>query len=147
MDCTLCYDSFNQLDRQPMILSCGHSFCKQCILRIEKKYGNQIECPFKCSFGSGYQIRAKPNITVLELIKKKKLGTEFYGLCPKHPINVQRLICRTCRVELCEECVSGHSGHEFEKLKYSEAKLNDIFSEANREIGEGVKALSVAKSI
>jgi hypothetical protein len=67
----------------------------------------------------------------LDIIKKKKLGTVYYGQCPSHPLNVHRFSCWTCKVEICEECVPSHSGHEFEKLKYSKGKLNEILDEAN----------------
>ena len=56
---------------------------------------------------------------MLELIKNKKFGTVYYGWCPSHPINALRFSCWTCKVEICEDCVAKHSGHEFEKLKYS----------------------------
>ena len=31
MQCPICYEGFNGKDRLPVLLSCGHSFCKQCI--------------------------------------------------------------------------------------------------------------------
>ena len=31
MQCPICYDTFNDNDRLPLLLECGHSFCKRCI--------------------------------------------------------------------------------------------------------------------
>ncbi len=81
MDCTLCYDQFNQTERQPMILPCGHSFCKLCIDIVEQKNGVGMECPFKCKMLNQNYAKARINITVLDLIKKKKIGNDFYQQC------------------------------------------------------------------
>lgn len=62
-----------------MILYCGHSFCKLCVSNIEKNSNNSFDCPFKCQLGNHVKNKAKPNITILELIKKKKLGSVYYG--------------------------------------------------------------------
>lgn len=43
MDCGVCLESFNSSDRQPVILECGHTICKEC---IEDIIAHQPICPF-----------------------------------------------------------------------------------------------------
>lgn len=81
-------------------------------------------------------MKARTNFTLIEIIKSKKLGSAFYAQCPQHPMNVLRLSCKTCQIELCEECVASHSGHEFGRIKFSIGKLEEALKEAKQSIRE-----------
>ena len=37
LECKICFESFNLDDRKPMTLSCGHSYCMQCIKQLLSK--------------------------------------------------------------------------------------------------------------
>lgn len=43
MDCKVCFESFNEGDRRPRNLPCGHTFCTGCINNV-LKFGN-VNCP------------------------------------------------------------------------------------------------------
>ena len=46
LQCKICCESYNKTDRKPLILPCGHTFCKDTISKlINKKQQNAIECP------------------------------------------------------------------------------------------------------
>ena len=46
LSCKICYYSYNKTDRKPLILTCGHTFCKDTISKlINEKQQNAIECP------------------------------------------------------------------------------------------------------
>ena len=42
-NCTICFERFNRTERMPKILSCGHTFCKDC-LKKQKNKANKLEC-------------------------------------------------------------------------------------------------------
>ena len=44
-ECTICFERFNDENKCPRMLSCGHSFCSCCLERLLR--GNTIDCP-KC---------------------------------------------------------------------------------------------------
>lgn len=44
LDCKICFLPFNQEERKPRALPCGHSFCERCALKLYENEG--IQCPF-----------------------------------------------------------------------------------------------------
>ena len=44
-ECTICFERYNDENKCPRMLSCGHSFCSSCLERLLR--GNTIDCP-KC---------------------------------------------------------------------------------------------------
>ena len=44
MECTNCYEFFNEDKNIPLNLECGHTFCKDCIKEILKNC-LKLECP------------------------------------------------------------------------------------------------------
>ena len=45
--CAICYESYDSASRCPRILSCGHTYCQQCLTNI-RKLKRKIECPLHC---------------------------------------------------------------------------------------------------
>ena len=41
LSCPICFNEFNDAVRQPISLGCGHTACKQCLLKLHQK-----KCPF-----------------------------------------------------------------------------------------------------
>lgn len=44
MECTNCYEFFDEEIHIPLNLECGHTFCKQCIKALLKN-SPKLECP------------------------------------------------------------------------------------------------------
>ena len=44
-ECSISYESYNDKDKCPRFLGCGHTFCSRCLERLLP--GNTIDCP-KC---------------------------------------------------------------------------------------------------
>ncbi|XP_047481835.1 uncharacterized protein LOC125034191 [Penaeus chinensis] len=42
--CKVCHDFFSNGDKAPLSLQCGHSTCKECVLRLVDETG-EIKCP------------------------------------------------------------------------------------------------------
>ena len=43
-ECPICLERFNRTEKMPKILSCGHTFCKSCLIKQKQKF-NQLSCP------------------------------------------------------------------------------------------------------
>ena len=43
-ECPICFERFNRTEKMPKILSCGHTFCKGCLIKQKNKF-NQLSCP------------------------------------------------------------------------------------------------------
>uniref|UniRef100_A0A670Z3N3 Uncharacterized protein n=1 Tax=Pseudonaja textilis TaxID=8673 RepID=A0A670Z3N3_PSETE len=107
--CPLCLDFF----KQPMSLSCGHSFCRDCLALL----GAEASCP---------QCRAKVEpsgacpswvlANVVCLVKKLQLPEgaqeESSGqqLCQEHRQPLQ-IFCSSEKSLLCPGCLGKHQGH------------------------------------
>ncbi len=42
-DCPICLERFDKTNKIPKILSCGHTFCKDCLIKQKNKY-KKIDC-------------------------------------------------------------------------------------------------------
>jgi len=47
LDCSICYECYDSFMRIPLILKCGHTFCKICIDNLIEKRRSQFKfyCP------------------------------------------------------------------------------------------------------
>ena len=70
--CPICFERFNITDKDPKILSCGHTFCKECLFKQKEKENN-----FKCSICRKIQNIDNPdeittNRTIYDLLYNPK---------------------------------------------------------------------------
>jgi hypothetical protein len=40
-ECSICFNDFNEHNNRPLILPCGHTFCKACIQQQQQKGASQ----------------------------------------------------------------------------------------------------------
>ena len=52
-DCAICMEKYNGKNKTPRILTCGHTFCTQCLEKIAKRdnRNNGINCPLDKTLG------------------------------------------------------------------------------------------------
>ena len=63
LECIICKEFYDIKDRKPLVLLCGHTFCKQCISKdflINKK----IRCSFCPNFKGGHIYKSVEDIGV-----------------------------------------------------------------------------------
>ena len=124
MECPSCYELFNEKNRIPRNLRCGHTFCQDCLQILEKS--KKFNCPI-CRFQNGpfSSIDLPRNYIALQLAGKEERKKET-DLCRIHKTEYLRLFCHTCGEGICPECIVEHSGHSFVKLEESSKYIHNI---------------------
>jgi len=78
-ECGVCYETFNNSDRFPLNLMCGHTFCQKCISKIIDRH-DEFHCPYckanlkQLRFGLCYK-----NYSLLKLMELNNIETSESG--------------------------------------------------------------------
>ncbi|XP_066529532.1 tripartite motif containing 35-28 [Hoplias malabaricus] len=111
LTCPVCKELF----RDPVLLTCTHSFCRAC-LEASWKHKSTKDCPVcrkNCDGEDPIANRALKN--TCESFQKEKgwrVPTTAEVLCGLHQRELQ-LFCVKDEAPICVECVTLHSGHDF----------------------------------
>lgn len=107
--CGVCAHEFDGNERPPMLLTCGHTFCLECIKRLER-YSGAIICP-NCR-GADYRLvsQLKKNIQLVPLIDREHQQPSLP--CPAHPLIEATLYCLDCSIGFCSKCIAEHKRHD-----------------------------------
>jgi hypothetical protein len=89
--CTICYNKYSHPSNIPLVLTCGHTFCNECVCRFSK-------CP---------HCRQPITSTIINLIIFS-LNSTPASQCLH---DKRKLFCPTCGIPLCISCVSIHNTH------------------------------------
>ena len=116
-ECSICFERFNDENKCPRMLSCGHSFCSCCLERLLR--GNTIDCP-KCrnpvAVPSGVHGLLK-NFALLDIVNETApkqhaentghVGSHECEACDeKHPAN---FCCLDCKENMCKTAAQFHT--------------------------------------
>mmetsp|Transcript_3897 Transcript_3897/g.8171 ORF Transcript_3897/g.8171 Transcript_3897/m.8171 type:complete len:319 (+) Transcript_3897:2238-3194(+) len=130
LTCNVCVELFDNKERLPLILSCGHSLCKLCISSIRQAQGF-IMCPIDRSPENKPIESLITNLALLQLVDVSRYTD--YPRCPLHPSKKLRYYCHTpCAQAFCSKCTLNHNTHSCfdpEDAKSFEALLFYIDSE------------------
>lgn len=69
MECSICLENFDRELKLPILLECGHTFCKSC---LDTTLLGHSFCPIDNSPLSKHLSQYKPNYSLLEMIDKFK---------------------------------------------------------------------------
>ena len=116
-ECSICFERFNDENKCPRLLSCGHSFCSCCLERLLR--GNTIDCP-KCrnpvAVPSGVHGLLK-NFALLDIVNETAqkqhaentghVGSHECEACDeKHPAN---FCCLDCKENMFKTAAQFHT--------------------------------------
>jgi hypothetical protein len=120
--CSICMETYNDSDRTPRVLSCGHSFCQETIQQLVKS--DKVQCP-KCRATTklidGSVTSLPKNFDFLDALEvlamKKQVESKEVPKCHECNENEAKLSCPHCEngVVLCEAC--DRALHQFKTLK------------------------------
>ena len=135
-ECSICFECYNDENKCPRMLSCGHSFCSRCLERLLR--GNTIDCP-KCRnpvvVPSGVHGLSK-NFALLDMVnetapKQNAESTDHVGsheceACDeKHPAN---FCCLHCKENMCTIAAQFHTRNKASRdhrvVSHEELKAN-----------------------
>ncbi|KAK4322592.1 hypothetical protein Pmani_006670 [Petrolisthes manimaculis] len=113
--CAVCSEVYQAGAREPLVLPCGHTFCRTCLASV-KMTGNFL-CPTCRQPHNNVQVdRLSVNYSLLSL---SSACTDFeYETCGEHGDDL-RYWCCGCELPLCSLCLySGHpQGHNVQLAK------------------------------
>ena len=121
--CSICYSKYSQNSHIPLVLTCGHTFCKECVLRVSK-------CPL---------CRKIITSTTTNLIIFQ-ISCTTLGQCSH---KLKKLFCPLCASALCISCVAEHNMHGVISLKDPslQTSISDKLSNAFEKLNETNKIL------
>jgi hypothetical protein len=128
MNCSICLDEYDQKERRPRIFwRCGHTFCQQCILALQKaaQITLTIACP-TCKVEHNITAQTPVNNTILPIFPQnfelssiiEKIDEDFkksIEFCSVHPTNNKlfcfdknctgiKYFCKTCLPSIHKNC-------------------------------------------
>lgn len=111
--CPICLEYF----KDPVILDCGHNFCRACLTQHWKGFGMAAACPQCREKDQRRSVRPNRQLAnVVELVKKLQMGEKAEGkwrMCEKHQEPL-KLFCKDHQAPICLVCVTSkeHESHK-----------------------------------
>uniref|UniRef100_A0A8C4PXF4 Uncharacterized protein n=1 Tax=Eptatretus burgeri TaxID=7764 RepID=A0A8C4PXF4_EPTBU len=113
--CSVCMELF----REPVTLSCGHSFCHEC----SRRRIDAFICP-NCREVYPQKPKLKKSVILATLVEEVNLAKEIKGLsCTKHG-KVLKLYCKFDKSLMCMKCMAGdNQEHDVVPVEVAHAQL------------------------
>ncbi|XP_070792292.1 tripartite motif-containing protein 10-like [Pituophis catenifer annectens] len=122
--CPLCLDLFEQ----PMGLSCGHNFCRDCLAQLPPRFSCP-QCRAKVGHDSAYPNQPLANIVChlkrLRLSGEAQEESSHRQLCQEHGQPLQTF-CSSEKSLLCPGCLEGHQDHPLLSLPEAAQEYKDL---------------------
>ncbi|XP_041467611.1 uncharacterized protein LOC121417971 [Lytechinus variegatus] len=126
LDCSICHD----LPEDPKLLSCGHTFCKNCLSLVLKSQMKDAElsCPdcLKISTINDSDVSTLEINTELEAkLEAMKSAEKLCSVCEEGEESTAVAYCQTCQDHLCEDCLDVHRKWK-KNAKHEVVNVDDI---------------------
>ncbi|KAK5900157.1 hypothetical protein CesoFtcFv8_009560 [Champsocephalus esox] len=125
--CSVCLDVFTE----PLLLQCGHSYCRCCVRSMTMDLLGQLQCPVcRCSVDGD---SPPPNVSLARIIEALQEVSVSGGaqkeLCPQHH-NPLSLYCEDERSVICGLCgsIGAHRGHKITPVTSAYSRMKEDIS-------------------
>ena len=150
MECPVCFTPYSLEAVPPLVLSCGHTFCKSCLSQLPKA-DSLMACPScrkstKCSSIDEISI----NYSILDTIRPAEESKDE-ECCPLHEHKKVKFYCQKCESYFCTKCVVLHTSAEHQivavqlfmdqKLQTEALRLSKATEKTQSSFDEAGKAL------
>ncbi|KAJ8245022.1 hypothetical protein GJAV_G00276730 [Gymnothorax javanicus] len=142
LSCPVCSDIF----KNPVVLSCSHSFCKDCVLQYWEQKGSQ-ECPV-CRRRSSKDVpplnlslRNTCEVFLKERSQRAKAGSK--ELCSLHSEKL-KLFCKEDLIPICVVCQTSkkHKNHDVQPVEEAAEEYKERLRTALAPLQEKLKAFN-----
>lgn len=122
LTCPICYIEFDTHTHIPLSLLCGHTACKECLIKNP--------C-FTCPMDGFRESQSLTEIPILQLIYdmiddySSSLKTPHLAICPFHKRSLD-LFCKDCQITFCVKCLCRHKTHEYLDIDQSEPVVKEV---------------------
>ena len=140
ISCAICHQEYRAEGfQQPNALSCGHSFCRQCIDNLLVS-GSPIRCPSCYAYTEETSIT--PNYVIIQIVSG---GTQTQNLDTILAVQAVRIVCQSCKDNeatircfqcqpngflFCEICWDKEHMRDFPPVRAHEKKLISEITES-----------------
>ena len=104
MKCLVCAVSYDQNENKPLILQCGHTFCKSCLHRVKESLN--CCCPRCRHDWSNVNV---DDLAVCYQLMDVECGDELHG-CREHGYRLDAW-CGSCSIQICVACIKTTHEH------------------------------------
>lgn len=125
--CPVCLDVFTE----PLMLQCGHSYCRCCVRSMTMDMLGQLQCPVcRCAVDGD---NPPPNLSlarIIEVLQEVSVsGGDQQDFCPQHD-NPLSLYCEAEQVLICGLCgsIGAHRGHKITPLSSVYSRMKEDIS-------------------
>lgn len=107
--CPVCMERFNDSRHSPLILACGHTFCRDCLCSLHKNK-QQLKCPHCNKIDHRAPDTLPKNYILSEVVLKSLYNTTTDAdpwSCKLHPGENIAFMSQSSRQLFCSECLTG----------------------------------------
>ena len=134
--CGVCSEDYDTSEKKPLVLQCGHSFCKQCLLEMQTSGNKQChEC--KCNWTDtsvdklAFCCDLVPEQLATNLEEDPEPKSSEVNSCKYHENDLE-FWCKTCKVASCLQCLKiDHMECDFTSIAYA---FDDVLNETKEQI-------------
>lgn len=142
-DCPICLERYNKTEKVPKILNCGHTFCKECLIKLKNKYG-KLECSICRENIKNDPEQLITNRTIFDLLYTPKIEeNNIYERSISNSITDEKLSFKIIMIG------PANSGKTSIVRRYVDKKFNDDykvtvgFDYMNKDITIGKKKINI----
>lgn len=162
--CQICLSLYNEELNIPIVINCGHTFCKQCIIKLFFTNESSDKCPvckkinyFDIKTNKTSLITSYDNQSIIRKNKIKELSNiqlipnyelisfiittrnKFNNACSKHLNENLNFYCDNCKILICQMCLLiDHINHSIKRPENSDLskilKLYDDYDILNKDV-------------